>query len=81
MEHEFIFEEDLHPEGTIELTRAEIDALNKHNEKVKRELAREIFGEIEKHFLSGTTPLGLCICSIGSGTYIKLKKKYTEGGE
>ena len=42
------------------------------------DVAEEIFAEIEKHFLSGTTSLGLSLYSIGSGTYIKLKKKYTE---
>ena len=35
------------PEGAIILTRAEIEALNEHNEKVKREFASEIFAEIE----------------------------------
>ena len=35
------------PEGSIVLTRAEIEALNEHNEKVKREFASEIFAEIE----------------------------------
>ena len=40
------------------------------------DVAREIFEEIDKHFLCGTTPLGLRIYSIGSATYIKLKNKY-----
>ena len=32
----------------IELTRAEIDALNKHNEKVRREMLRTAFDAVEE---------------------------------
>ena len=32
----------------IELTRAEIDALNKHNEKVRREMLRTVFDAVEE---------------------------------
>jgi dephospho-CoA kinase len=32
----------------IELTRAEIDALNKHNEKVRREMLQAVFNDVEE---------------------------------
>ena len=32
----------------IELTRAEIDALNKHNKKVRREMLQAVFNDVEE---------------------------------
>ena len=45
------------------------------------EVAREIFEEIEKIAMHGTTPFGLCLMSMGEASFAKLKKKYTEDGE
>ena len=39
---------------------------------------REIFEEIEKHLVTGTTYYGHCIHSIGVTTFAELKKKYME---
>ena len=33
---------------SIEITRAEIDALNKHNEKVRREMLQTVFDAVEE---------------------------------
>ena len=48
-------------------------------DKIKREVAREIFEKIEELAIYGTTPLGLCLMSIGVASFAELKKKYTEG--
>ena len=45
------------------------------------EVAMEIFAEIEKIAMYGTTPFGLHLRSMGEAAFAKLKKKYTEGGE
>ena len=45
------------------------------------EVAMEIFAEIEKIAMYGTTPFGLHLMSMGEAAFAKLKKKYTEGGE
>lgn len=50
-------------------------------DKIRREVAREIFDEIEKHAMVGQTPFGLILYQIGVGTLAELKKKYTEGEE
>lgn len=55
------------------------DCWNDVIEKAKAEVAREIFKEIEKHFVTGTTFYGQRIYSIGVSTFAELKKKYTEG--
>ena len=66
------------PEGAIILTRAEIDALNEHNEKVKREFASEIFAEIEFeiHQLDFDREETRAIAI--EGIIASVKKKYTE---
>ncbi len=66
------------PEGAIILTRAEIDALNEHNEKVKRELAREIFAEIEKIVNKQYNRSLFGIVTDITPEIAELKKKYTE---
>lgn len=43
------------------------------------DVAREIFEEIEKYLVTGSTFYGQPIHSIGVGTFAVLKKKYTEG--
>jgi hypothetical protein len=46
------------------------------------EVAREIFEEIEKIAMHGTTPFGLCLMSMGEVAFAQLKKKYiTEEGK
>lgn len=42
------------------------------------DVAEEIFAEIEKIAMHGTTPYGLCLMSMGEVAFAKLKKKYTE---
>ena len=67
------------PEGAMILTRAELDALNKYQERLKGEDAREIFEEIEENSiiqcLFGSNPM----VTIRLDTYEQFKKKYTEG--
>lgn len=41
------------------------------------DVAREIFEEMEKYLVTGSTFYGQAIHSIGVGTFAKLKKKYT----
>ena len=48
-------------------------------DKIKREVAREIFEEIEELAIYGTTPWGVCLISIGVASFAELKKKYLEG--
>ena len=42
------------------------------------DVAEEIFAEIEKIAMHGTTGFGLCLMSMGEAAFEKLKKKYTE---
>lgn len=45
------------------------------------DVAREIFEELEKIAIHGTTFHGLCLMSMGEVAFAELKKKYTEGVE
>lgn len=47
--------------------------------QAKQEVAREIFEEMEKYLVTGTTYYGHCIYTMGVATFAELKKKYTEG--
>ena len=44
-----------------------------------KKAAREIFEEMEKYFVTGTTMDRRVIHYIGVATFAELKKKYTEG--
>ena len=61
---------DIHITGIKHMTGADVVP--------KSEVAREIFEEIEKLAIYGTTPFGLCLMSIGVASFAELKKKYTE---
>ena len=71
------------PEASIILTRAELDALNKYQERFKgqdaeeviaTEVAREIFEEIENRAFG----FGACFVEMTRTTFDEIKKKYTE---
>jgi len=49
-----------------------------HYNRGRVDVAREIFEEIEKHLVTGTTYYGHCIYTIGCGAFAELKKKYPE---
>ena len=66
------------PEGSIVLTRAEIEALNEHNEKVKREFASEIFAEIEFEIAQLDFDREETRAIAIEGIIANAKKKYTE---
>ena len=51
VKEEFVFTDAEFEPETVTLTRAEIDALNKYNEKVKRELVREILKEVRELYM------------------------------
>jgi hypothetical protein len=72
---------------TLQKSESEFDNLpvevaqvlqDKAVEKAKVDVAREIFEEIEKYLVTGTTIYGQRIYAIGVGTFAELKKKYTE---
>lgn len=78
------------PEGAMILTRAELDALNKYQERFKgqdaeaviaTEVAKEIFADLEKNMITyGEVESALYYKQIGYNSFAKLKKKYTEEG-
>lgn len=63
------------------LTQKEDEAYARGYAEAKTEVTREIFEEIEKHLVSGTTYYGHCIYTLGVGTFAELKKKRTEEKE
>lgn len=66
------------PEGAITLTKAEIDALNKHNEKAKCEFAREIFTAINNISALVKESHGF-VLYIEDEKFGELEDKYTKG--
>ena len=51
---------------------------SKDKARIRAEIAREIFEEIEKIAMHGVTSFGLCLMSMGEAAFAELKKKYTE---
>jgi hypothetical protein len=50
--------------------------VEKEGYRKSTELAEEIFAEIEKIAMHGTTVYGLCLMSMGEAAFAELKKKY-----
>jgi hypothetical protein len=50
-------------------------------ESLKRDVAEEIFAEIEEIAMHSITSFGLQTMVMGKVAFAELKKKYTEGGE
>lgn len=70
--------------GTLPRLRLDLQMANTkvaEADMAKTEVAREIFEEIEKYLVAGTTYYGHCIYTLGVGTFTELKKKYTEAKE
>lgn len=57
--------------------RKEATALYNAGYRKASEVAEEIFAEIEKYLVTGSTLYGQVIHTIGVGTFAQLKKKYT----
>jgi hypothetical protein len=55
------------------------DVLNRIFEHYKKDVAREIFEEIEKYMMDSVDVTHTAYKTIGTSTFAILKKKYTEG--
>lgn len=66
------------PEGAMILTRAELDALNKYQERFKGQDAREIFEELETSLSITAFKGSEAYYAIRSEDYNQYKKKYME---
>ena len=74
---------DCHNNECIETTKSQhciAETLYNAGYRKASEVAEEIFAEIEKIAMHGTTVYGLCLMSMGEAAFAELKKKYTEEG-